>query len=107
MGTLRYSVGQPGRTGSHQRTGVILGKVRTSAVETTSTSAANMTGLTIGPGELFVGVASTDMWVNPYGTAAVGTGILFQSGILNAFEFDPDSDSNGAKAGRSVSAIEG
>jgi hypothetical protein len=107
MGTLRYTVGQPGRTGSHQGTGIVLGKVRTSGAPTTSGSAADLTGLTINPGELFVGVASDNTWVNPYGTAVVGTGIWFQAGVLNAFEFDPASDGNGAKAGRAVSAIEG
>ena len=111
MGTLNFTVCAPGRSGRHSRTDTVMGKVRTSGAATTSAVAANIADvaaatLAIRPGEFFVGVASISMWVNPYGTATVGTGIYFGSGIQTAFEYDPDGDANGAKATASVSAID-
>jgi len=109
VGTINFTVGRPGRTSRHVGAGAVMGKVSSSGAYTTSTSATNIEDgagdISIRPGEYFEGTASEDMWITPYGTAAVGTGVFFPANTTAWLEYDPDF-SAGVKAAAFVSAID-
>lgn len=107
MGTLNFTVGQVGRTVRQVGgAGVFGSRFRTSGAYTTSTSASYVEDgsgdIEVRPGEFVRMTADEDMWINPSGVAAVGTGFHLAAGIPFEYECDP-----GAPAGTvKLSAID-
>lgn len=88
MGTLNYTVTTFGKKGGNRGSGNTIGtSERASGAFTTSTSAADITSLTVQADEIFRATASEDMWIRFGGnTAAVGTGFFLASGATLDFE---------------------
>jgi hypothetical protein len=85
MGTLKWSKTSYCKEGNKNVPSTATG---TSGNFTTSTSAGNVTGLTLKSGDLLEMTASEDQWVNFYGTAANGTGRFLPAGTLRFFQAD-------------------
>lgn len=95
MGTLNWEVSTYARGG---KTLPDLNSAGGSGAFTTSTSAGNVTSLTLQAGTVLDLTASEDMWVNGNGTAVVGTGKFLPAGVPKQYEVGPELSGNSLSA---------